>query len=362
MSRCFLIAGLTLSLGCCANRSEPTTSEQKRRSEIAMPSDDMVAVEAGWFRSGCAALPESASSSNAGTCIFRNPPRALWLSSFEIDRFETSRAAYAACVDARVCTPSRAHMRGDPRAPDLPILVRYEQAATYCSWRGRRLPTEAQWEKAARGTDGRMYPWGNATPDCASAALSGDAFDEDSKFDSQLRCDTAWPGPIGTHRQDRSPYGALDMAGNAAEWTTDDWIAHKGTWATWDHEKHARGVVEFADPETIDPTGPTEEQHGSQPLEDRRIAIRVVRGGVHDAAIGTRRVAIETEPPHGASDEPIDLRMPGEQVAGVRCIRRVDGPPPPPRSERPERRYEVSLMYDTTTKRYEIKSTLLPGP
>ena len=93
------------------------------------------------------------------------------------------------------------------------VLVTWNDARTYCQWAGRQLPTEAQWEKAARGTDGRIYPWGNQTATCDYAVM------DDGSGDSCGKGIGTWP--VGSRPKGVSPYGALDVAGNVWEWVAD---------------------------------------------------------------------------------------------------------------------------------------------
>jgi serine/threonine-protein kinase len=144
------------------------------------------------------------------------PERSVTLKGFWIDRTEITNAAYSVCVEAGSCQLSEVypeHYNLNRIIPlgngKLPVVdITWNQARTYCEWAGRRLPTEAEWEKAARGTDGRRYPWGERWATCSLANFKGCA-DQ--------------PVPAGNYPEGASPYGALEMAGNVWEWTADDY-------------------------------------------------------------------------------------------------------------------------------------------
>ena len=160
---------------------------------------------------------------NGGNCdrawfAAEAPQHTVYLDAYSIDKYEVANARYQACVDAGGCTaphdPSsatRTSYYGNPDYAGYPVInVDWGQAETFCAWEGKRLPTEAEWEKAARGTDGRIYPWGNQNPTCdlANGVVQG------------KRCvgDTS---PVGSYAAGASPYGVMDMAGNVWEWVND---------------------------------------------------------------------------------------------------------------------------------------------
>jgi len=147
-------------------------------------------------------------------------PHRVYLDAFYIDRYEVTNGRYLKFVEAtrhrvpqHVVDPQYDLWAGPTLTPgvaDLPVVnVDWADADAYCKWAGRRLPTEAEWEKAARGTDGRLYPWGNEAPSFA-----------------RLNFSRRWQGahtlqPVGSYESGGSPYGAQDMAGNVWEWVSD---------------------------------------------------------------------------------------------------------------------------------------------
>ncbi|HWU88863.1 MAG TPA: SUMF1/EgtB/PvdO family nonheme iron enzyme [Kofleriaceae bacterium] len=141
------------------------------------------------------------------------PQHAVTLSGYCIDKTEVTVVAYAACVAARACTTAAVTSSELCNRPDRiyhPVnCVDWNQAAAYCKWAGKRLPTEAEWEYAARGNDGRVYPWGREAPSPRYLNMDGAA--------------DGWAAtaPVGSFPAGASPVGALDMAGNVWEWTAD---------------------------------------------------------------------------------------------------------------------------------------------
>jgi formylglycine-generating enzyme required for sulfatase activity len=168
------------------------------------------------------------------------PPRMVYLDAFEIDRFEVVNEQYQRFIQATGRRAPRYWTGSDYPSgqADLPVVgVGWLDADAYCTWVGKRLPTEAEWEKACRGTDGRTYPWGDTWSQ--AGANVGLPFEEPksglwNKAWALLQLDPdsselASLQPVGTYPMGASPYGIMDMAGNASEWVMD-WYNWDGYW------------------------------------------------------------------------------------------------------------------------------------
>ena len=162
------------------------------------------------------------------------------LSPFEIDRTEVSVAAYERCVVVGACG-APGFQRGDPRfdEPELPVTnVRWDDAVAYCSWSNARLPTEAEWEFAARGTNGREFPWGNIyNPHLSNhGALANDETDSTDGYEGLA--------PVSAFPDGATPLGVLNLAGNVAEWVHDLFeLDENGFGYTSEPQHNPRGAV-----------------------------------------------------------------------------------------------------------------------
>ena len=171
---------------------------------------DMVFVPAGVFWMGCdeATNPEPCPPGEL-------PLQRVYLHGFYIDQYEVTNMQYEVCVVAGACRPPRptssathSYDYGNPEYAGYPVVrVNRLDADNYCTWAGKRLPTSAEWEKAARGSsDTRVYPWGNVEPNCTL-----------TNFNYCIGGIT----PVGSYPDGASPYGVMDMSGNVWEFVSE---------------------------------------------------------------------------------------------------------------------------------------------
>jgi formylglycine-generating enzyme required for sulfatase activity len=205
-----MIAVVLVSLGSMMVRFRQTPVASAAERETARLDDEEVYIPAGEFLMGCASDIWSGCDGDS------QPIHAVYLDAYYIDKTEVTVAEYQACVDAGVCTapdydaaavePATVSGADGPLDPYPITHMTWAYADTYCRWVGKRLPTEAEWEKAAHGPGWQVYPWGNEAPTC-----------ELVNFDN---CEGR-ALPVGSYPEGASPYGVLDMAGNVREWVND---------------------------------------------------------------------------------------------------------------------------------------------
>ncbi len=227
------------------------------------PPPGYVLVPAGPYQMGCNSALDT-------VCMPDELPRhEVFVSAFFIMIREVSMTEWAACIDAGECAiPSDGMWWTPMMTPNDPVVdMERAEAEAYCRWIGGRLPTEAEWEKAARGTDGRVYPWGNDPPNCTLANYldCGDMRMSVDIFESVA-----------------SPYGTINQAGNVWEWVSDYYAADY-----------------YASSPASDPRGPATGTSW------------VIRGGSHDWPDTALRTSKRLEWDHPTA------------VIGVRCVRDV---------------------------------------
>ncbi|MGI6259010.1 MAG: formylglycine-generating enzyme family protein [Anaerolineaceae bacterium] len=225
-------AEVTLTEDIFEDQIDPGTDLEPGATRVRQTdSMEMVYVPEGMFIMG----------SDDGE-LNERPIRQVYVDAFWIDKYEVTNAQYELCVADGACAKpnnDRSHTRvnyyGNPEYADHPVVfVDWYQANSYCEWAGGRLPTEAEWEKAARGPEGNLYPWGNDDANCSLANYNQGSYDQPNSCVG----DTS---QVGSYPEGASYYGVMDMAGNVWEWVNDWYGPYDAT-------------------DTINPTGPDSEQ------------------------------------------------------------------------------------------------------
>ncbi|HEY4015635.1 MAG TPA: SUMF1/EgtB/PvdO family nonheme iron enzyme [Polyangiaceae bacterium] len=164
------------------------------------PPSDMTWIPGGSFTMGA----------DTGGQEDEHPAHTVTLAGFYLDRTEVTNEQWDACVAAQACPPKADNVRAahpDFNGPSQPVSgISWDDARAYCAWRGKRLPREAEFERAARGSDGRRFPWGDTPPTHDRTVFSTDR-----------------PDDAGAHPAGRGPYGNDDLAGNVWEWMDDEY-------------------------------------------------------------------------------------------------------------------------------------------
>jgi len=232
------------------------TCDDDSSNDCPVPSG-MVDVPAGAFWMGCNEVVDDECEAD------ESPYHEVTLDSFYIDKYEVTAGQYEACVNGGACSysgtpssPQRTYQNGRDNHPVN--YVNWSEAKAYCEWKGKRLPTEAEWEKASRSTDGRKFPWGNEAVSCSYVVMN-----ESADVDA-YGCGIGHTWAVGSKPAGASIYGAMDMSGNVWEWV-NDWY-----------------FTDYYDTSPLaNPPGPDVEPNSG----DRR----VLRGGSYDSSAGRLR-------------------------------------------------------------------------
>lgn len=209
----FVVGILTGFLFGCGSQNTGPEIEEEIPGQVKTPAGtvhEVVSIPAGEFVMGYDGSEEN-----------QKPAHAVLLKAYHIDKYEVSNTQYRAFVNATSAQAPRYANDSNLNQPNQPVVgVTWAEARDYCTWAGLRLPTEAEWEKAARGMDERLYPWGNSLPDGTLANFADKNADLDWR-DLSVDDGYGFSAPVGSYASGASSYDVYDLSGNVWEWVSD---------------------------------------------------------------------------------------------------------------------------------------------
>jgi len=236
--------------------STPTSTPKPPtiRSISSTQNSNMVRIPAGEFIMGSTQAEvdvvfqacQKTNNNNCNKAWFENemPQHTVDLNEYYIDKYEVTNAQYAECVSTGKCilphetkSYTRSNYYGNTKYDNYPVIyVDWTQAKNYCEFAEKRLPTEAEWEKAARGKEGQVYPWGNESPSC-----------DYLNFGKDNGCvgDTT---EVGSYELDKSPYGVMDMGGNVSEWVSNEYKSYSYKNDGWENDDVSNNMAMLSMP------------------------------------------------------------------------------------------------------------------
>jgi formylglycine-generating enzyme required for sulfatase activity len=274
----------------------------------------MVYIPGGEFWMGCDRQNPYEYQCSYNIFHYDEPVRRVQIDTFEIDKYEVTNQEYLECMNAGVCSAPRVTdmLYRDSYALAPVLYVSWWDAQDYCAWEGKRLPTEAEWEKAARGViDTRRWPWGNEDPDCSQASHNG--------LNRDGICPTAPARTgiqlVGMRPRGASPYGVHDMAGNAFEWVQDKYDVYYYLYSPLDNPQGP-------------PTSRITRDRGSptRPLgyEQMGVPVFTIRGGSYTDNRHYMRVVHRHWGHHGEDSSNHDSPFFRNIRVGFRCARSLE--------------------------------------
>ncbi len=209
----FLVVLCSGLIACNSDNSESLIQPDTEENRAVIDFDEMVLIPAGEVTIGTDEKTDLTFGNEADSQV-------IFVETFYIDKYEVTNGQYAKFLSETGHRKPKFWDNPSLNAPNQPVVgVNWEDAEIYAKWAGKRLPTDIEWEKAARSIDGRLYPWG----DGYDASLGN--FDDDGQMDGKFDGYAMQPAPVGSFGKGISPYGLHDMSGNVWEWvisTLDD--------------------------------------------------------------------------------------------------------------------------------------------